>query len=92
MRRRLAGDAVVALGCLAMGLLTFSLNLTLDGCVDHQEGIGDEETHAFFTRLLDERGAILWGRVTYEIMNRPGFASGYDGWEPALGGRVWLGS
>ena len=22
-----------------MGLLTFSLNLTLDGCVDHQEGI-----------------------------------------------------
>ncbi len=51
-----------------MGLLTFSLNLTLDGCVDHQEGIADDETHAFFTRLLDEAGAMLWGRVTYEMM------------------------
>jgi len=51
-----------------MGLLTFSLNVTLDGCVDHQEGIADDETHAFFTRLLDENGAMLWGRVTYEMM------------------------
>lgn len=39
-----------------MGLLTFSINLTLDGCVDHQEGIADDETHAFFTRLMDESG------------------------------------
>jgi dihydrofolate reductase len=51
-----------------MGLLTFSINVTLDGCVDHQEGIADDETHAFFTRLLDEAGAMLWGRVTYEMM------------------------
>ncbi len=51
-----------------MGLLTFSLNVTLDGCVDHQEGIADDETHAFFTRLMDEGGAMLWGRVTYEMM------------------------
>jgi hypothetical protein len=27
-----------------MGLLTFSINVTLDGCVDHQEGIADDET------------------------------------------------
>lgn len=51
-----------------MGLLTFSLNLTLDGCVDHQEGIADDETHAFFTGLMDECGAMLWGRITYEMM------------------------
>jgi dihydrofolate reductase len=51
-----------------MGLLTFSINVTLDGCVDHQEGIADDETHAYFTRLLDEAGAMLWGRVTYEMM------------------------
>ena len=51
-----------------MGLLTFSINVTLDGCVDHQEGIPDDETHAFFTRLMDESGAMLWGRVTYEMM------------------------
>ncbi len=51
-----------------MGLLTFSLNVTLDGCVDHREGIADDETHRFFTRLMDEHGAMLWGRVTYELM------------------------
>lgn len=53
-----------------MGLLTFCLNLTLDGCVDHREGSVDDETHAFFTRLMDESGALLWGRVTYEMMER----------------------
>jgi len=61
-----------------MGLLTFSINLTLDGCIDHQTGIADDETHAFFTRLLDEGGAMLWGRVTYEMMESywPGVACG----------------
>ena len=51
-----------------LGLLTFSLNINLDGCVDHQEGIAVGETHAYFTRLMDESGAMLWGRVTYEMM------------------------
>ncbi|MFG1497878.1 dihydrofolate reductase family protein [Saccharospirillum sp. HFRX-1] len=51
-----------------MGLLTFSLNLTLDGCVDHLEGIADDETHAFFTQMMDDSGAMLWGRLTYEMM------------------------
>jgi len=51
-----------------MGLLTFSINVTLDGCVGHKDGIADDETHAFFTRLMDEGGAMLWGRVTYEMM------------------------
>lgn len=61
-----------------MGILTFSLNVTLDGCVDHEVGIADDETHAFFTRLLDESGAMLWGRVTYEMMESywPGVARG----------------
>jgi hypothetical protein len=47
---------------------TFSINITLDGCVEHREGIADLETHAFFTRLMDQGGAMLWGRVTYELM------------------------
>ena len=51
-----------------MGILTFSINLTLDCCVDHREGIADEETHAFFTQLMDQGGAMLWGRSTYEMM------------------------
>ena len=51
-----------------MGRLTFAINITLDGCVDHQEGIANDETRAFFTRLMEESGAMLWGRVTYEMM------------------------
>ncbi len=72
-----------------MGRLTFSLNLTLDGCVDHQEGIADDETHAFFTRLMDESGAMLWGRVTYEMMESywPPVACGDVQATPAL--REW---
>lgn len=78
-----------------MGLLTFSINVTLHGCIDHQEGIGDDETHAFFTHLMDGSGAMLWGRATYEIMEsywpavargdrryHPQFASGRSKWKP----------
>src|SRR4029434_1368912 len=72
-----------------MGLLTFSINVTLDGCVDHQEGIADDETHAFFTRLMDEGGAMLWGRVTYEMMESywPAGARGDEEAPPAM--REW---
>ena len=51
----------------AHGTLTFIINVTLDGCVDYQEEVADDETHSFFTGLLEEAGAMLWGRVTYEI-------------------------
>ena len=51
-----------------MGLLTFALNVPLDGCCDHRVGIADEDLHDHFTRLMDEAGAMLWGRVTYELM------------------------
>lgn len=72
-----------------MGLLTFSLNVTLDGCVDHRVGIADEETHAFFTALMDQSGAMLWGRVTYELMERywPAVARGDEDAPPAV--REW---
>lgn len=72
-----------------IGRLTFSINITLDGCVDHQEGIADDETHAFFTRLMDESGAMLWGRVTYEMMESywPAVAGGAIEAPPAM--REW---
>jgi dihydrofolate reductase len=72
-----------------MGLLTFSFNVTLDGCIDHQEGIADDETHAHFTRLLDDSGAMLWGRVTYEMMESywPAVAKGDQAAAPAI--REW---
>ncbi|MCA9107109.1 MAG: dihydrofolate reductase family protein [Planctomycetales bacterium] len=72
-----------------MGLLTFSINVTLDGCVDHREGIADDETHEHFTRLMDEHGAMLWGRVTYEMMESywPAVARGELAAPPAI--RDW---
>lgn len=72
-----------------MGILTFSINLTLDGCVDHEEGIADDETHDLFTRLMDGCGAMLWGRVTYEMMESywPAVASGEQAAPPAM--REW---
>lgn len=72
-----------------MARLTFSLNVTLDGCVDHREGIADDETHAYFTRLMDDSGAMLWGRTTYEMMESywPSVARGDIDAPPAL--RDW---
>lgn len=69
-----------------MGLLTFSLNTTLDGCIDHREGIPDDETHAFFTDLMNAAGAMLWGRVTYEMMESfwPAVARGDVAAPPAV--------
>jgi dihydrofolate reductase len=59
-----------------MGLLTFGLNVTLDGCCDHRAGIADDELHDYWTQLMDAAGAMLWGRVTYEMMESawPGVA------------------
>jgi dihydrofolate reductase len=72
-----------------MARLTFSLNVTLDGCVDHREGIADDETHAYFTRLMDDSGAMLWGRTTYEMLESywPSVARGDVDAPPAL--RDW---
>ncbi|GJD93982.1 dihydrofolate reductase family protein [Methylobacterium iners] len=72
-----------------MGRLTFGLNVTLDGCVDHQEGIADDETHVFFTHLMDAGGAMLWGRSTYEMMESywPAVARGDVEAPPAI--REW---
>jgi dihydrofolate reductase len=79
-------DDATALHPSLMGLLTFSFNVTLDGCVDHQEGIADDETHAFFTDLMDTSGAMLWGRITYEMMESywPAVARGDQQAPPAL--------
>lgn len=50
------------------GLLTFALNVTLDGCCDHRAGIPDDEMLRHWTRLMDSTGAMLFGRTTYEMM------------------------
>jgi dihydrofolate reductase len=51
-----------------MRTLRFSLNITLDGCYDHQAGVPDEETHQHVTESLAAADALLFGRVTYQMM------------------------
>jgi dihydrofolate reductase len=51
-----------------MGLLTFGLNVTLDGCIDHTQGIADDELHDFWTQRMEQSSAMLFGRNTYELM------------------------
>jgi dihydrofolate reductase len=48
--------------------LRYSINVTLDGCVDHREGIADEDLHRHAVENLDRADALLLGRVTYEMM------------------------
>lgn len=46
----------------------FAINITLDGCVDHTKGIGNDETHEYFTDLLRSVDVLVCGRTTYELM------------------------
>ena len=48
--------------------LRYSINVTLDGCCDHREGIADEDLHRHAIENLDRADALLFGRVTYEMM------------------------
>ena len=48
--------------------LRYSINVTLDGCCDHRVGPPDEELHRHFADELERADALLFGRVTYEMM------------------------
>jgi dihydrofolate reductase len=48
--------------------LRYSINVTLDGCCDHQAIPADEELHRHAVENLDQADALLFGRVTYEMM------------------------
>jgi len=51
-----------------MRSLLYSINVTLDGCVDHRVGIADEELHRHAAEIVAQADALLFGRVTYEMM------------------------
>jgi dihydrofolate reductase len=51
-----------------MGALRYSINVTLDGCCDHREGIPDEELHRRAAETIERADALLFGRVVYEMM------------------------
>ena len=48
--------------------LRYSINVTLDGCCDHRAGSTDEELHRYWAEKLAHADALLFGRVTYEMM------------------------
>jgi dihydrofolate reductase len=48
--------------------LRYSINVTLDGCCDHRAAIPDEELHQHAVENLNRADALLFGRVTYEMM------------------------
>jgi dihydrofolate reductase len=52
-----------------MRALRYSINVTLDGCVHHEAGLPpDEESMRYWTAQMERADALLFGRVTYEMM------------------------
>ena len=45
-----------------------AINTTLDGICDHTAGIPDEEIHRHYKDLLEQSDVILYGRITYQLM------------------------
>jgi dihydrofolate reductase len=64
--------------------LRYSINVTLDGCCDHRVMIADEDLHRHAMENLARADALLFGRVTYQMMEA--------GWRaPAPAGRPeWM--
>lgn len=55
--------------------LRYSINVTLDGCVDHREMEASEEIHRHAVENIAQADALLFGKVTYELME--------SAWRPA---------
>jgi dihydrofolate reductase len=45
-----------------------AINMTLDGFCDHTAMIADEEIHQHFNELLNNADTLLYGRITYQLM------------------------
>src|SRR4051812_41003832 len=48
--------------------LRYSINVTLDGCCDHRAVVADKALHRHAAENLEQADALLFGRVTYEMM------------------------
>jgi dihydrofolate reductase len=58
--------------------LRYSINVTLNGCVDHRALEPDEDVHRHAAENIAEADAMLLGRVTYELMEE-GWRSSAEG-------------
>ncbi len=45
-----------------------AINMTIDGFCDHTVMIADEEIHQHYADLLSNGDAVLYGRITYKII------------------------
>jgi hypothetical protein len=52
----------------AMRPLRYSINVALEGCCDHREMIADEDLQRHAMENIVQADALLFGRVTYEMM------------------------
>lgn len=59
-----------------MRKLISSINMTLDGFCDHTAVIADDEFHENANELLSNASTLLFGRVTYQLME--------SGWPPLV--------
>jgi dihydrofolate reductase len=62
--------------------LRYSINVTLDGCCDHRAIPADGELHRHAAEALDQADALLFGRVTYEMMEAAWRLPARDGARP----------
>ena len=51
-----------------MRKLIAAINMTVDGFCDHTAGIADDELHQHYNELLKGADTILYGRITYQLM------------------------
>ena len=51
-----------------MGKIIAAMNITLDGFCDHTAMIADEEIHQHYSDLINDAGILLYGRITYQLM------------------------
>jgi dihydrofolate reductase len=51
-----------------MRKLIAAMNMTLDGFCDHTAMIADDEIHQHYSELLRDAGTLLYGRITYQLM------------------------
>ncbi|HKP68811.1 MAG TPA: dihydrofolate reductase family protein [Pyrinomonadaceae bacterium] len=51
-----------------MGKLIAGINMTLDGYCDHTAVNPDAEVHQHYTDLLRNSDTIMWGRITFQLM------------------------
>ncbi len=64
--------------------LRYSINVTLDGCVDHRVGSPDPELHQHSAGIIARADALILGRPTYELMESawrpPREETGFPDW------------